>query len=86
MNPAQVKMEFCTWDKDCCCVLCGEKTNLHFDNEIPYSKAGTSLCANNARILYAKCNLSKSDEIMVIEPWFALDMLIASNNKARVKR
>jgi hypothetical protein len=45
------------------CVLCGSKTNLHFDHDLPYSKGGTSLDAANIRLLCAKHNLSKGAKI-----------------------
>lgn len=45
------------------CVLCGATKNLHWDHELPYSKGGTSLSANNIRILCMKHNLSKSAKI-----------------------
>jgi len=83
MIPTQVKLEVWTRDKGCC-VLCGEKKNLHFDHDIPYSKGGTSLSANNVRILCAKCNLSKSDKIMAIAPWFAPALLAAGQSYSRM--
>lgn len=45
------------------CVLCGSITNLHFDHDLPFSKGGTSLSANNVRLLCLKCNLTKSNKI-----------------------
>ncbi len=45
------------------CVLCGSDKNIHFDHDLPYSKGGTSLSAENIRILCAKCNLSKGGRI-----------------------
>jgi hypothetical protein len=60
--PSIVKLE--VWKRDRgCCVLCGEKNNLHFDHDLPYSKGGTSLSAKNIRLLCARHNLSKSDKI-----------------------
>jgi hypothetical protein len=60
--PSVVKLE--VWKRDGgCCVLCGEKDNLHFDHDLPYSKGGTSLSAKNIRLLCARHNLSKSDKI-----------------------
>ena len=45
------------------CVLCGSTENLHFDHDLPFSKGGTSLSADNIRILCQKCNLKKSNKI-----------------------
>jgi hypothetical protein len=60
--PSAVKLE--VWKRDRgCCVLCGEKDNLHFDHDLPYSKGGTSINAKNIRLLCARHNLSKSDKI-----------------------
>jgi hypothetical protein len=60
--PSVVKLEVWQRDKGQC-VLCGEKDNLHFDHDLPYSKGGTSLTAKNIRLLCARHNLSKSDKI-----------------------
>ena len=43
------------------CVLSGSKENLHYDRDLPYSKGGTSLTAENVKILCMKHNLRKSD-------------------------
>lgn len=52
------------WERDGGkCVLCGAKDELHFDHDIPYSKGGTSVSADNVRILCARHNLSKRDKI-----------------------
>jgi len=61
--PAEVKKE--VWKRDRGeCVLCGAKDNLHFDHDIPYSKGGgSSLTAENVRILCARHNIQKSDKI-----------------------
>lgn len=62
MIPSQVKQS--VWKRDQGkCVLCGDQKNLHFDHEIPYSKGGSSLVAENVRLLCAKHNLAKSDKI-----------------------
>ncbi|MGE3076626.1 MAG: HNH endonuclease [Dehalococcoidia bacterium] len=45
------------------CVLCGSTSELHFDHELPFSKGGTGLSADNVRILCARCNLSKGARI-----------------------
>jgi hypothetical protein len=60
--PSAIKLEVWTRDRGCC-VLCGEKDNLHFDHDLPYSKGGTSLNARNIRLLCARHNLMKSDKI-----------------------
>ena len=62
MIPSAVKLEVWQRDKGQC-VLCGEKDNLHFDHDLPYSKGGTSLTAKNIRLLCERHNLSKSDKI-----------------------
>src|SRR3989344_801920 len=62
--PTAVKVS--VWERDRGkCVLCGKTENLHYDHELPYAKGGTSLTEKNIRILCAKCNLSKSDKIMM---------------------
>jgi 5-methylcytosine-specific restriction endonuclease McrA len=45
------------------CVICGRNENLHWDHDFPYSKGGTSLSADNIRILCMKCNLAKGAKI-----------------------
>ncbi|MBK6766626.1 MAG: HNH endonuclease [bacterium] len=60
--PALVKAEVYKRDKGCC-VLCGSKDNLHFDHNLPFSKGGTSLLAENVQLLCARHNLQKSDKI-----------------------
>ena len=60
--PSMVKQE--VWRRDeGKCVLCGETTNLHFDHDLPFSKGGTSLSANNVKLLCMKHNLAKSAKI-----------------------
>lgn len=60
--PSKVKKD--VWKRDQGkCVLCGEKKNLHFDHDLPFSRGGTSLLVTNVRLLCAKCNLKKSDKI-----------------------
>ena len=52
------------WERDGGrCVICGAKDELHFDHDIPYSKGGTSVTAENVKILCARHNLSKGDKI-----------------------
>jgi hypothetical protein len=45
------------------CVICGEKQNLHFDHDLPFSKGGTSFSEKNVKLLCVKHNLQKSDKI-----------------------
>jgi hypothetical protein len=60
--PSEVKIT--VWERDKGrCVLCGSTDELHFDHDLPYSKGGTSISANNVRILCARHNLQKSDNI-----------------------
>ena len=69
--PTSVKIE--VWRRDGGqCVLCRSKENLHYDHDIPFSKGGSSLVAENIRLLCAKHNLSKSDKIMILIPWVAI--------------
>ncbi|MFA5292664.1 MAG: HNH endonuclease [Phycisphaerae bacterium] len=69
--PTQVKVE--VWKRDQGkCVICGKKDNLHFDHDVPYSKGGSSITAKNVRLLCARHNLSKSDKIMSLAPWFTV--------------
>jgi hypothetical protein len=67
--PTAVKLEVWARDKGQC-VLCGSKENLHFDHDLPYSKGGTSLTAENVRILCMKHNLKKSNKILTVPPIF----------------
>lgn len=61
--PTEIKVQ--VWKRDHGrCVLCGSDQNLHYDHEIPFSKGGSSIVAENVRLLCAKHNLSKSDKIM----------------------
>lgn len=46
------------------CVLCGEIDQLHFDHDLPWSKGGTSLTAENVQLLCVRHNLQKSDRIL----------------------
>jgi hypothetical protein len=66
--PTAVKVE--VWKRDQGrCVRCGSEENLHFDHDIPFSKGGSSITAENVRLLCAKHNLEKSNKIMEILPW-----------------
>jgi len=60
--PSEVKKEVWKRDKGQC-VLCGDRKNLHFDHDLPFSKGGTSLTAKNVRLLCMKHNLKKSANI-----------------------
>ena len=60
--PSSVKKE--VWERDKGkCVICGATDEIHFDHDLPYSKGGTSITANNVKILCARHNLQKSDKI-----------------------
>ena len=62
MIPSAVKRE--VWVRDHGrCVICGATDELHFDHDIPYSAGGSSVTAENIRILCARHNLEKSDRI-----------------------
>ena len=63
--PTSVKVKVWQRDKGRC-ALCNTTKNLHYDHDLPFSKGGTSLSERNIRILCAKCNLSKSDKIMIL--------------------
>jgi len=67
MIPTSVKIEVWARDKGKC-VKCGSTENLHYDHDLPFSKGGTSLTAQNVRILCMKCNLNKSNKILTIPP------------------
>lgn len=60
--PTEIKK--IVWERDGGkCVLCGETDELHFDHDLPYSKGGASISVDNVRILCARHNLRKSDNI-----------------------
>ncbi len=62
MIPSRVKQD--VWKRDeGKCVICGDQKNLHFDHEIPFAKGGSSLVAENVRLLCAQHHLAKSDKI-----------------------
>lgn len=67
--PANVKVEVWARDKGRC-VKSGSTENLHYDHDLPYSKGGTSLTAENTCILCMKFNLFKSNKILTIPPIF----------------
>lgn len=60
--PASVKAEVFKRDRGQC-VICGKTDNLHFDHNLPFSKGGTSLLAENVQLLCARHNLEKSNKI-----------------------
>ncbi|MCC6934154.1 MAG: HNH endonuclease [Candidatus Yanofskybacteria bacterium] len=60
--PSEVKKAAYKRDKGQC-QICGSKVNLHFDHDLPYSKGGSSLTAENVRLLCAKHNLEKGAKI-----------------------
>ena len=60
--PSAVKLEVWRRDKGRCC-LCGSSDNLHYDHDVPFSKGGTSLSAQNVRLLCQRHNLEKRDRI-----------------------
>ena len=60
--PTRVKLE--VWQRDRGqCVICGSKDELHFDHDVPFSKGGTSLVAENIQLLCARHNIAKRDQI-----------------------
>lgn len=60
--PTAVKIE--VWKRDGGkCVKCGATDELHFDHDLPYSKGGTSLRAENIQLLCARHNLEKRDRL-----------------------
>jgi hypothetical protein len=69
--PTIVKIEVWKRDKGKC-VECDSTKNLHYDHDIPYSKGGSSITAENVRLLCAKHNLEKSDKIMILLPFIAM--------------
>lgn len=60
--PAQVKQTVYKRDKGKC-VKCGSSDNLHFDHDLPFSLGGTSLLAENIKLLCARHNLAKSNKL-----------------------
>ncbi len=60
--PSEIKKEVWKRDKGRC-VICGKDDQLHFDHEIPWSKGGASITAANVRLLCARHNLQKHDNI-----------------------
>ncbi|MBI4479587.1 MAG: HNH endonuclease [Acidobacteria bacterium] len=61
--PTGVKVE--VWKRDSGkCVVCGATDELQFDHDLPYSKGGTSITAENVQLLCARHNLQKHDRIL----------------------
>lgn len=66
--PTSVKVT--VWKRDQGqCVICRATSNLHFDHDVPFSKGGSSITAENVRLLCARHNLEKSDRIMCLGPF-----------------
>ncbi len=61
--PTTVKQQVWKRDKGKC-VKCGSTENLHFDHNIPYSRGGSSLTADNIQLLCARHNLEKHDRLI----------------------
>ena len=60
--PTSVKLE--VWARDeGKCVICGAEDELHFDHDLPFSKGGTSLVAENVKLMCARHNLQKGNRI-----------------------
>ncbi len=60
--PTTVKVE--VWKRDRGrCVTCGATDNLHFDHDVPWSKGGSSITAQNVKLLCARHNLQKAAKI-----------------------
>jgi hypothetical protein len=62
MIPSAIKQEVYKRDRGQC-VLCGVKDNLHFDHDLAFKHGGTSLLAENIRLLCARHNLRKGAKI-----------------------
>jgi len=60
--PSVVKQAVFKRDKGQC-VVCGAKTELHFDHVLPYSRGGSSVVPENVQLLCARHNLQKSAKI-----------------------
>ena len=61
--PTAVKIS--VWKRDDGkCVMCGATDDLHFDHDLPWSKGGTSMTAENVQLLCARHNIQKRDDIV----------------------
>lgn len=80
--PTSVKVS--VWKRDQGrCVRCGATDNLHFDHDVPFSKGGSSLDAQNVQLLCARHNLQKSDTILSIGPLIGAAFVTAVASLAR---
>ena len=65
--PTHVKVA--VWKRDQGrCVTCGATDHLHFDHDVPFSRGGSSITAENVKLLCARHNLEKSDKIISLGP------------------
>ena len=60
--PSQVKLEVFKRDEGKC-IKCSSKDQLHYDHDLPFSRGGSSLTAENVRLLCSRHNLEKSNKI-----------------------
>jgi len=61
--PTAVKLE--VWKRDGGkCVKCGATSDLHFDHDLPWSKGGSSITADNVQLLCMRHNLEKHAHII----------------------
>jgi len=61
--PTAVKLA--VWKRDeGKCTRCGATDELHFDHDLPWSKGGASITAENVQLLCARHNLEKHDQII----------------------
>lgn len=60
--PSEVKRVVLARDRRRC-VLCGSMKDIQYDHDLPFSSGGSSLTAENVRILCRKCNLAKGAKI-----------------------
>jgi len=80
--PTAVKVTVWTRDQGRC-VTCGATDNLHFDHDVPFSKGGSSITAENVKLLCARHNLEKSDRILSLGP--LLGPLVAATLASMVR-
>ena len=61
--PTTVKLQ--VWKRDGGkCVVCGATDELQFDHDLPYSKGGSSITADNVQLLCVRHNLQKHNKII----------------------
>jgi hypothetical protein len=65
------------------CVTCGATDNLHFDLDVPFSRGGSSITADNVKLLCARHNLQKSDKILSLGP--LLGPLVAASIASMIR-